>query len=282
MDNNVKLYNALFPIWMLIMFPLTWLYILPANFIIDSIVILITLKVLKCGSIKNIYKSTIIKVWIFGFASDFICGILLFLSQFIKGNWWYEYIMIPLVENPLDNWFALIYCLVTLFIAGFFIYFFNYKISFKKLNLPKKTIQKIALSLAIFTTPYVILFPSYTLYGYNVKVSFFTNHIVKYTQESYSISKSGKPIEVASDYGLNKWDLCYAINRADRYKKSDALFETPCEFKIIYFENEDTEDTRTEIDLWKKDQDCIFKHKNKTYIMKDYDSKEILDMLNGL
>ena len=42
--GRVKLYNVLFPVWMLMMFPGMWLIILPGNFIIDSLVLLITMK----------------------------------------------------------------------------------------------------------------------------------------------------------------------------------------------------------------------------------------------
>ena len=42
-NKPVKLYNAIFPIWILIIFPTTWLIVLPANFVIDLLVMLITL-----------------------------------------------------------------------------------------------------------------------------------------------------------------------------------------------------------------------------------------------
>ena len=46
-NKPVKLYNAIFPIWILIIFPTTWLIVLPANFVIDLLVMLITLKCMK-------------------------------------------------------------------------------------------------------------------------------------------------------------------------------------------------------------------------------------------
>ena len=81
-----RLYNVIFPIWFMIIFPTVWIIILPANFIIDSLVLLISLKILKSVSIKRVYKSSIFKVWIFGFISDIIGSLLLILTQLIPQN----------------------------------------------------------------------------------------------------------------------------------------------------------------------------------------------------
>jgi len=40
--KDIKLYNILFPLWMLLLFPQAWLIVLPGNFIIDSLVFLIS------------------------------------------------------------------------------------------------------------------------------------------------------------------------------------------------------------------------------------------------
>ena len=34
-ENEVKLYNVLFPFWMIMLFPQLWAIVLPGNFIID-------------------------------------------------------------------------------------------------------------------------------------------------------------------------------------------------------------------------------------------------------
>ncbi|WP_294186413.1 hypothetical protein [uncultured Clostridium sp.] len=61
--SSIKFYNLIFPIWLIWLFPLTWIIILPGNFIIDSLVLLITLKVLNINEKKNVYKKAILKVW---------------------------------------------------------------------------------------------------------------------------------------------------------------------------------------------------------------------------
>ena len=47
MKKDVTLYNVLFPLWMLLMFPVMWLIVLPGNFIIDSIVLIISMLIMK-------------------------------------------------------------------------------------------------------------------------------------------------------------------------------------------------------------------------------------------
>ena len=47
LKKELKLYNVIFPIWFLWLVPITWIVVLPANFIIDLAVIVLTLKYLK-------------------------------------------------------------------------------------------------------------------------------------------------------------------------------------------------------------------------------------------
>ena len=61
------------------MFPITWIIAIPLNFVIDSIVILLSLKFLRIEEAFQKYKKVILKVFLFGFFSDFIGAIFLFL-----------------------------------------------------------------------------------------------------------------------------------------------------------------------------------------------------------
>ena len=70
--NNVKLYNVLFPFWMLLLFPRVWLVILPGNFIIDSLVLLIGMAAWKIAEKKQWYKQYIVPIFGFGMLSDLI------------------------------------------------------------------------------------------------------------------------------------------------------------------------------------------------------------------
>ena len=69
--KDMRLYNAVFPIWLLWLFPVTWLVALPANFLIDLLVVVLTMVRLKIPDNKKTVKCTIWKVWIAGFIADF-------------------------------------------------------------------------------------------------------------------------------------------------------------------------------------------------------------------
>lgn len=41
MNKQVRLYNLMFPFWLLVFVPMAWLAVLPLNFLIDSLVLLL-------------------------------------------------------------------------------------------------------------------------------------------------------------------------------------------------------------------------------------------------
>ena len=106
MHKDVKLYNVLFPIWMLVLFPLTWLIVLPGNFIIDFTVVALTMKFLKLPDIIKTTKAVIIRVWLMGFVADFIgtAGMLLsnFLDSWVDTDFTYD-LMFAVNYNPFES-----------------------------------------------------------------------------------------------------------------------------------------------------------------------------------
>lgn len=145
---KTKLYNVLFPVWMLMMFPVMWLIILPGNFIIDSLVLLITMKIPNYADKKLFYKKHILKIFLFGMLADIIGALFIFLMMYIFeiGNMGDElYLTIP-----------------GLLIAGLMIFIFNYFITFKKLD--KKERLRLSLIFAIITAPYTYLIPTSWIY----------------------------------------------------------------------------------------------------------------------
>lgn len=169
--SSIKFYNLIFPIWLIWLFPLTWIIILPGNFIIDSLVLLITLKVPNINEKKNIYKKTILKVWGYGFLADLIGTIIMIIpgtiENFLSGatkEWWYKNLTMPVSYSPFDNIYSVLWILIATIITSFFIYLFNYKSSFKQLTIEEKSKKKLAISLAIFTAPYLFFLPTMWFY----------------------------------------------------------------------------------------------------------------------
>ena len=155
-----KFYNVMFPLFFLAFFPITWLYILPANFVIDSLVVFLGMKHLKLDNKKEVYKKSILKVWLIGFLSDMLGCLVLLPSIFIKNDSFKEAMIWNLYKSPIS---VLLYCLA-IFLAGLAIYYLNKKISFKKTELNIPQIHKLSLYLAVFTAPYVLLIPTCLLY----------------------------------------------------------------------------------------------------------------------
>lgn len=163
--KKIKIRNVFFPIWIIFIFPPIIILSFIINFIIDSIVLFLSAKILKFNNIGKIYKSTIIPIFILGFIADIIGAAFLLLSQFINNNFWYQNIITPLMLNPFSNIFAFLYCTIAVIISGILIYLFNKKFTFKKIDISNENKHKLSLVLAIFTAPFFFYFPSIILYN---------------------------------------------------------------------------------------------------------------------
>ena len=76
-NHGVRLYNVLFPAWMFYLFPSwLWLVILPANFAVDSLVLCLAMRRLGIAGRREIWGKSIIRIWAFGFLSDFLGALL--------------------------------------------------------------------------------------------------------------------------------------------------------------------------------------------------------------
>lgn len=157
-NKDIKLYNIIFPVYMLWLIPPVIFIVGILNFIIDSVVVLITEKILKIEDIFSKYKKVILKVWIFGFLADFIGALFLFITSAL-----FEDLNIPIKYNidynPFGNIYALIITIIGILIAGILIFIFNKKICFKKIDITEKQRFILSLVMAIVTTPYLFLLP---------------------------------------------------------------------------------------------------------------------------
>ena len=158
--KNYKLYNVMFPIWMLILFPTVWLIVIPANFVIDSAVLLLGAHFFLRGREKEIWKKSILKVFIFGFLSDFVgAGFLtagLFISSYFEKSTVFE----EACNGPttIGGFFILLFAVI---FSAVCIYFADYKFSFKKIEAEVSQKKKLALLMAIATAPYTFFIPLY-------------------------------------------------------------------------------------------------------------------------
>lgn len=159
-----KIYNVIFPIWLIFIMPPIILLVLPSNFIIDSLVLIIGLKILKINNFGKVYKKSIFKVWGLGFLADIVGALLLFITQFSFNDFLYDNLLQPIMWNPFTSPLALIYVLVVVSICGYLIYCGNYHLVFKKSELDDKQKKFVSMLLAIITAPYLFLLPTSLFY----------------------------------------------------------------------------------------------------------------------
>ena len=154
-QKEVRLYNALFPVWMVLLFPQAWLIIIPGNFIIDSVVLIISMAVLKVADKKLCYKQCILKIFGFGMLSDIIGSAYMILMIVMDAL--YEWDLFSMGDEPLLTIPALI-------ISAALIFVFNYFVTFKKMDKPLRL--KMSIIFAVVTAPYTFLIPSSWVYQY--------------------------------------------------------------------------------------------------------------------
>lgn len=146
--NDVRLYNVLFPFWMLLLFPQVWLIVLPGNFLIDSAVLLLGLFLLKITDKKLWYKKHILPIFLFGLLADGIGSayMLLMMLGFELGRMGDEpYLTVP-----------------ALCISAALIFVFNYFFTFRRAGASVRL--RLSLLFAAATAPYTFLIPSSLLY----------------------------------------------------------------------------------------------------------------------
>ena len=277
-NKEIKFYNVMFPVWLLFIFPMTWLFVIPANFIIDSLVLLFGMYLLRTEEKLSLYKKTIFWVFLFGFAADILGGIVLLATQFVESDgFFYEYLTGPVAMNPFDNIYALLYTCLAVVVSAVLIYIFNRFISFRKIS-DKKTKRVLSLILAVITAPYLFLVPTSSLYGGQTEN--FTNHIVWDDYVKAEVYISNEPdVNITEaeknehfNYGLVSV-LRYSVNTAKKEK-----VELPEEWKYkVVFQMQDVEGKKLEpIYIYEVEDDYYFEWKNNSYRIDEENREKII------
>ena len=158
--------DIVIPLWAFWLFPVCWIAIIPITAVLCSIVMYISMLRLKINNRLKILGKTIIKVIFFRVLCDLIVvGFLLLLEtrqDFInpKSDFynWYKIFMDSFGRHPIDNIFVILILGVTILLLRIINYKLNKKLTFSKLDIEEENKKKLALSIAIFTAPYLIFF----------------------------------------------------------------------------------------------------------------------------
>ena len=155
MKKDVKLYNMIMPLWLLLAMPMWWLPTLAGNFLIDSIVLLILLKIKKKENKKSIWKSCILKVWAFGMLSDIIGGAVLIGLDLLLDALSFHKAASAIMLNPWVSLPAAVCVIICMALSSVLIYFFDSRISFKKAFEDVSERRWFSLAFAVITTPWL-------------------------------------------------------------------------------------------------------------------------------
>lgn len=163
MKKSTRLYNVIFPIWLLLLFPQVWLIAVPGNLAVDCLVLLVTLAALKHPGKKAVLKRLWWKFWLLGFAADAIGLVWMFLGWVLClpfGDVWEDTVG-HIAHNAFAHPAAFLWTLAGTAIAGACIYFFDKK-AMSKCDLPTgRERHVIALAMAIVTAPWLFFVPVY-------------------------------------------------------------------------------------------------------------------------
>lgn len=174
MKKEIRLYNVLLPIWLLVLFPQTWLIILPGNLAIDCLVLFCALCALKNAQKKAVLGQLWWKFWLLGFAADAIgilWMVLAFLPPWIANfglvgsspfvEWWESTMFGIHMLRPWTHPLTFFWTLAGVAIAGVCIYFFDKRAMRSCALLSGREKHQIALTMAIVTAPWLFFLPTY-------------------------------------------------------------------------------------------------------------------------
>ena len=166
----LKLYNVIFPIWILMFWPSPPVFLLTllGNLAIDCLVVFLALLALKHPARGTVLKRCWWRVWLFGFLSDIIGA--LWLAAGLFGTWaldadgtagWVSDFAMAMTVNPFRHPLALVWTAVGAAVAGVCIYFFDRRVFRRVPELDGRQGHVLALALAIVTAPWLFLIPIY-------------------------------------------------------------------------------------------------------------------------
>ena len=167
--KEVRLYNLLFPIWLLLFIPSwLWLLLIPANYLLDRVVLRWSLGDL---AEKGLFcRRHTWKICIAGFFADFLGGALmvgLFVLSALTDTEAERPFMDDLVFavgfNPFSHPAAFVFVLLAVALTGAVIFLLDRWI-LKRAGLAVEKAKHAALMLAVITAPYLFFFPSALLY----------------------------------------------------------------------------------------------------------------------
>ncbi len=163
MKKNVILYSSALPMFLLLLRPIKWIYLLPINLLILALALYLSLSVIgKPDAFRPLLKKQLWLSWLFGFIGDLAsAGILfgLFSIPGSAGSTW-ALTMDAIARNPFLSTNSLVIVFLAIIVSAALKYVLNLWLAFRKSDLGMKDKRMLCLCLAMFTAPYTLLLPA--------------------------------------------------------------------------------------------------------------------------
>lgn len=162
MKRDVVIHNFIFPTSMLyfilVASPPALVFVLAANFIVDSLMLFLMFFLLKLPEKKTLYKKAAVHTWLYGFAADFIASFGIFAAHFALDERFGLHLDLYHVA-PWKNPSGFLFVTTGIILAGILIYVFQRRWVLKGIKLEKQQRHRLALGMAILTAPYLMYLP---------------------------------------------------------------------------------------------------------------------------
>lgn len=154
--KDKKLFNLVFPTYILLLFPAYFILALLISMLIAIISLIISFFNLKNVKDKHkLFKENILKVWVISLITDFIGFGILYLSKYIMPN-----ISYYVLYNPYKSAYSMIYVIITILIVALISLCLNIKYVFKNIKLKNKQRFYTCLIIVAINLPYSFLLPN--------------------------------------------------------------------------------------------------------------------------
>lgn len=171
MRKQTRIYNVLFPIWIIWLFPQVLVFVIPGNLAIDCAVLFFTLLALKHSQKGAVVKQLWWKLWLLGFAADLIGAAWMLLGWYVPfltgqmdtpfGEFWEDAMLSVHMLNPWTHPLTLVWTLAGVAVSGVCIYFFDRRAMKSCELLTGREKHLTALAMAVVTAPWLFLIPTY-------------------------------------------------------------------------------------------------------------------------
>lgn len=116
-------------------------------------------------NLKDFYKRSILKVWLYGFLADMIGAAILFAAVMGENLFGLSNELVTAINfDPFSHPLAIVIVISAILVAAIFIFIFNYKYTFENLIAEKSLKFKMAITVALLTMPWTFLLPTKWLY----------------------------------------------------------------------------------------------------------------------